>query len=299
MFNIVRTWGQNMPATGRWTRRVAAGVSAAALVFAAPASAHHRPRNFTDPALDAALVVDAATGKVIYARNDNASRHPASLTKMMTLYLVFEALRAHKITLETQLPVSAYAASQPRAHLRLKPGTSIDVEDAIKALVVCSANDVAVTIAEGIGRGEPQFAEMMNAKARALGMTHTYYTNASGLPDDSQVTTADDLVLLARHLVYDFPEYFPYFRTPSMSWKGRDYNTHDMLIGNYPGADGIKTGYIDTSGYNLVTSVQRGSTRLIAVIMGGVSPERRDEAMINLLDTAFAKANTDLHPGGG
>jgi D-alanyl-D-alanine carboxypeptidase len=184
----------------------------------------------------------------------------------------------------------------PRAHLRLKPGTTMDVEHAIKAVVVCSANDVAVAIAEAVAGGEPEFVELMNAKAHELGMTHTYFTNASGLPDNTQLTTADDLSILARHLLYDYPEYFPYFSTPSMSWQGRDYNTHDFLIDNYPGTDGIKTGYVDASGYNIVTSVQRGSTRLIAVVMGGVTPGRRDEVTIGLLDQAFESLKLQ-HPG--
>ncbi|HUO92801.1 MAG TPA: D-alanyl-D-alanine carboxypeptidase family protein [Rhizomicrobium sp.] len=265
-----------------------------------PASAHvrHHPHLLTNPQLDAALVIDAASDHVLFARNEEAERHPASLTKMMTLYLLFQELRDHRITLDTPFPVSDYAASMPRAHLKLKPGTTIDAEDAIKAIVVCSANDAAVATAEALGGGsEGKFVEMMNAQALALGMTHTVYRNASGLPDERQVTTAGDLAVLARHLVYDFPEYFPYFRTRSMTWDGRDYNTHDMLIGNYPGADGIKTGYIDTSGYNLVTSVQRGTTRLIAVVMGGVTAARRDQEMVNLLDSAFA--DMKLHADGG
>ncbi|HTW35634.1 MAG TPA: D-alanyl-D-alanine carboxypeptidase family protein [Rhizomicrobium sp.] len=270
--------------------KVVVAAAAAILVCASSASAHvrhPRVRLTPDPSLDAALVVDAPTGEVLYARNEDAIRHPASLTKMMTLYVVFDRLRAHKIALDTTIAASPYAASQPRAHLKIHPGETMTVEAAIKALVVCSANDVAVALAEGVAGGEPQFVEMMNAKARALGMNHTYYTNASGLPDPSQVTTADDLAVLARHLMYDFPEYFPYFRTPSMTWNGRDYNTHDALIGNYKGVDGIKTGYIDTSGYNLVTSIELGRTRLVAIVMGGPSPQRRDREMVDLLDSIF------------
>jgi D-alanyl-D-alanine carboxypeptidase len=280
-----------MLVTAHGWRRGIAGAAIAALLLGSAASAHvlhPRPLRLTpDPNLDAALIVDAPTGEVLYARNNDAIRHPASLTKMMTLYVVFDKLRAHKISLDTTFPASAYAASQPRAHLRIHPGETMTVDAAIKAVVVCSANDVAVALAEGVAGGEPQFVELMNAKARALGMTHTYYTNASGLPDPSQVTTADDLAILARHLIYDFPEYFPYFRTPSTTWNGRDYNTHDALIGNYKGVDGIKTGYIDTSGYNLVTSIERGRTRLVAIVMGGVSPQRRDREMVDLLDSIF------------
>jgi D-alanyl-D-alanine carboxypeptidase len=282
-----------------WTRGAVAAL-VLSLTFADAASARlHHPRLLTDPQLDAALVVDAASNKVMFARNEEAIRHPASLTKMMTLYLLFESLKSKTLTLEAQLPVSANAASQPRAHLRLREGTTIEAETAIKAIVVCSANDAAVAVAEAVGGSESKFADLMNAKARALGMTHTFYHNATGLPDDLQVTTAADLVILARHLIYDFPQYFPYFRTPSMSWQGQDFNTHDMLIGNYPGADGMKTGYIDASGYNLVSTALRGNTRLIGVVMGGLSRERRDEAMIKLLDDAFAQSITPVRPQGG
>lgn len=273
-----------------WAAILAAGLAAA------PPALAHRSRRFTDPDLDAALVVEASTGKVLFARNDQAPRHPASLTKLMTLYLVFEDLRARRITLDTAVPVSANAASQPRSHLRLREGMTIPLDTAIKALVVCSANDAAVAVAEKLAGDEAHFVARMNAKARALGLSHTVYRNASGLPDDAQVTTADDLALLGRHLVYDFPQYFPYFRTPSMTWRGRDYNTHDMLIGNYRGADGLKTGYIDASGYDLVTTAARGNIRLVAVLMGGVTAERRDEAMVDLLDAAFVQVEAE-RPG--
>jgi len=264
-----------------------AALAALALTLASSGAQAHR--RLTDPELDAALVIDAASGRVLYARNEAVARHPASLTKMMTLYLLFEALRAGSLTRQTVLIVSENAASQPRAHLRLRPGSTISVEAAIDAMVVCSANDAAVVVAEALGGSEAHFAEAMNAKARALGMAHTVYRNASGLPDDLQRTTAADLALLARHLIYDFPQEFAYFRTPSMSWRGVDYNTHNFLIGNYPGADGIKTGYIDSSGYSLVASALRGKRRLIAVLMGGITPELRDEAAVALLDNAFAQ----------
>jgi D-alanyl-D-alanine carboxypeptidase len=279
---------------------VAAALALISLVVATgaalPAEAHGRhPLLLTDPERDAALVLDAGSGKVLFARNEDAIRHPASLTKMMTLYLLFEALNHKNLTLQTALPVSPNAAAQPRAHLRLKSGQTIAVEDAIRAIVVCSANDAAVAVAEAVGGTEPHFAELMNAKARELGMPHTFYHNASGLPDDLQLTSASDLAILARHLVYDFPQYFPYFRTPSFTWRGMSFNNHDMLIGNYPGADGLKTGYIDSSGYNLVTTAMRGHTRLIAVVLGGITAERRDRAMMELLDDAFAHEASPAH----
>lgn len=270
-------------------RRVCVGsLVAAGLSLAMPAEAR-RPRLLTDPERDAALVVEAQTGKVLFARNDAASRHPASLTKMMTLYLLFEALRTRKVALDTPFAVSAYAASQPRSHLRLRAGTTITAEMAIEAIVVRSANDAAVAVAEGVAGNEAVFVTMMNAKARAFGMTSTYYANATGLPDPAQLTTAQDLVILARHLIYDFPQYFPYFATRSMTWHGNEYQTHNALVIGYPGVDGLKTGYIEASGYNVVTTVVRDNLRLIAVVMGGVTPERRDEAMVRLLDQAFAQ----------
>lgn len=282
-------WHIRLCARGAWIVVLACLMACAAAASGDNNSARHQhhARMLTDPDLDAALVIDAKTGAVLYTRNATASRHPASLTKMMTLYLLFEKLRLHQITLETMLPVSANAASQPRSHLRLHAGDTISVDMAIKAIVVCSANDVAVAVAEALGGTEPNFTNLMNAKAHQLGMTSTFFHNATGLPDDLQRTTAQDLSILARHLVYDFPEYFGYFRTPAMSWRGEDYKTHDMLIGNYKGADGIKTGYTDASGYNLVSTAERDGTRLIAVVMGGLTAERRDEAMVDLLDEAF------------
>lgn len=276
----------------------ARAIAAAMLVFVATvaeAKRSHHPRRFTDPDLDAALVIDASTSAVLYARNAGALRHPASLTKMMTLYLLFEQLHQHKIALTTELPVSANAAKQPRSHLRLHAGDTISVGMAINSVVVCSANDATVAIAESLGGSEQHFTALMNAKAKQFGMTNTVFHNATGLPDDAQVTTAQDLAVLARHLIYDFPDYFAYFRTAHMTWRGEDINTHDMLIGNYKGADGIKTGYIDSSGYNLVSTAQRDGTRLIAVLMGGLTADRRDEAMVDLLDDGFASVKQKPH----
>jgi len=245
----------------------------------------------TDPDKDAALIVDGLTGKVLYSRNADATRHPASLTKMMTLYLLFEQLKSGQMTMSTELPISEHAASQHPTKMHLRPGSSIPVDIAIKAIVVRSANDVAVAIAEAIGGSESNFAEMMTAKARELGMDHTFYHNASGLPDDAQVTTARDLAILAHHLAYDFPQYFPYFATPAFSYRGEYYVTHDNLIGNYDGADGIKTGYTEASGFNLVSSVVRSGAHVIGVVMGGKTAHRRDHEMMRLLDDTFAEIN--------
>jgi D-alanyl-D-alanine carboxypeptidase len=243
----------------------------------------------TDPDKDAALIVDGLTGKSLYERNADALRHPASLTKMMTLYLLFEQLKSGQMTLATPITVSEHAASQHPTKLHVRPGNSVPTDIAIKAIVVLSANDVAVAIAEAIGGSEEHFAEMMTAKARALGMEHTFYHNASGLPDEQQITTAHDLATLAHHLAYDFPQYFPYFATPSFSYRGGYYVTHDNLIGNYDGADGIKTGYTQASGFNLVSSIVRGGAHVIGVVMGGRSAHRRDGEMIRLLNETFAQ----------
>jgi D-alanyl-D-alanine carboxypeptidase len=274
-----------------------AALVAVSTVPAAASIRHHHgyhaamPASLTDPDKDAALVLDGATGKVLYSRNAEATRHPASLTKMMTLYLLFEQLKNGQMTLATPLPVSEHAAIQHRTKLYLRPGSTIPVEQAIRAIVVCSANDVAVAIAEAVGGSEEHFAQMMTEKARQLGMTHTFYHNASGLPDDLQVTTASDLGILARHLAYDFPQYFPYFSTETFTWHGETHRSTDHLLGIYEGADGIKTGYTAGSGFNLVSSVVRGGAHVIAVVMGGVTAHRRDVAMMRMLDTTFAEIN--------
>ena len=243
----------------------------------------------TDPQKDAALVVDGATGKVLYARNETAERHPASLTKMMTLYLLFDALKAGKVTMQTPLPVSWHASIQKPTKLGLRPGQTIDVDTAIRAIVIRSANDVAVVIAEGLGGTESHFAEMMTERARQLGMKETNFHNASGLPDPLQITTASDLAVLARHLAYDHPQYFSYFGLPGFKYQGAWIPTHDNLIGRYEGADGIKTGYTGASGFNLVSSVTRGTTHIIGVVMGGRTAVRRDLEMVRLLDQTFAQ----------
>ncbi|HEY0283299.1 MAG TPA: D-alanyl-D-alanine carboxypeptidase family protein [Rhizomicrobium sp.] len=198
------------------------------------------PAGATDPAKDAALIIDGGTGKILYARNATAERHPASLTKMMTLYLLFDALKKGQMTLATPLPFSSHAASQHPTKLYVAAGESIPVDAAIRAIVVRSANDVAVAIGEALGGTEAHFAEMMTAKARALGMRNTFFHNASGLPNPMQITTATDMATLARHLAYDHPEYFHYFSITDFSFRGVHYVGHDKLLGRYKGTDGIK-----------------------------------------------------------
>jgi D-alanyl-D-alanine carboxypeptidase len=251
------------------------------------------PASPTDPGKDAALIVDGATGKVLYARNEGAERHPASLTKMMTLYLLFDALKAGKVSMQTEMPVSRHASIQKPTKLNLRPGQTISVDTAIRAIVIRSANDVAVVIAEALGGTESHFSEMMTARARQLGMRESNFHNASGLPDPLQISTAADLAVLGRHLAYDYPQYFPYFGLAGFNYKGTWYPTHDNLIGRYDGADGIKTGYTGASGFNLVSSITRGTTHLIAVVMGGRTAVRRDLEMVRLLDQTFAQISAN------
>ena len=283
------------------TAILVAAVCGAFLAAATPALArghHHHwraratmPAGATDPGKDAALILDGETGRVLYSRNASAERHPASLTKMMTLYLLFEALKRGDVNFQTMLPISQHAAAQRPTNLRLYAGDSISVDTAIKAIVVRSANDVAVAIAEALGGTEGHFAELMTQKARALGMRDTFYHNASGLPDGLQITTANDLAVLARHLAYDFPQYFTYFATPAFNFRGTTYVTHDNLIGRYDGADGIKTGYTGSSGFNLVSSVVRNNVHIIGIVMGGRTAHRRDAEMVRLLDATFLQVS--------
>jgi D-alanyl-D-alanine carboxypeptidase len=256
-------------------------------VWAGRHFAAYAPVGATDPGKDAALIIDADSGRVLYSRNPYASRHPASLTKMMTLYLLFDAMKKGTVNLNTALAISAHAAGQKPTNLHLWAGDQITVENAIKAIVIRSANDVAVAIAEGLGGTESHFAQMMTQTAREMGMNNTFFHNASGLPDSMQVTTANDLSVLARHLYNDFPQYFPYFATPSFYYRGVNYVTHDNLIGRYDGTDGIKTGYTQMSGFNLVSSVHRNGRHLIGVVMGGRTARKRDGEMMALLDDAF------------
>lgn len=245
----------------------------------------------------ASIIVDARTGRVIEGANTEALRHPASLTKIMTLYLTFKALRQGTLRINQALPVSAFAAAQSPSKLGLTAGSSLRVRDAILGLVTQSANDAAVVLAEALGGTESNFGRQMTAQARQLGMTRTVYRNASGLPDDDQVTTARDQAILARAIYFNFPEYYRYFSTPSFTYLGRTHKNHNHLMERYAGMDGIKTGFIRASGFNLVASAVRNKTRLIAVIFGGTSARSRDRDMAALLDGAFAKiARTSTQP---
>lgn len=231
----------------------------------------------------ASIVVDANSGKTLEATNADSSRYPASLTKVMTLYLLFERLEAGRLKLDSEMNVSEYAAKQAPTKLGLREGSTLMVEDAIKGLVTKSANDASVVIAEAIGGSEEQFARMMTQRARSLGMTKTVYRNASGLPDMEQVTTARDQALLGRAIQERFPKYYAYFSTSSFRFRGKVIRGHNRLLGRVDGVDGIKTGYTRASGFNLLSSIKRGNRHLVAVVLGGRSSGTRDTAMRGLL----------------
>jgi D-alanyl-D-alanine carboxypeptidase len=268
----------------RWGALTLASLLAATLVTnpADARSRHRRSAPYNPPY--ASIVVDANSGKVMAAENADSRRHPASLTKIMTLYLLFEQLEAGKIKMSTEMPVSAHAAAQAPSKLGLKPGQTIDVGTAIRAIVTKSANDVAAIVAEALGNGsETEFAKAMTAKARALGMSNTVYVNASGLPDERQITTARDQSILGRAIQDRFPKYFHYFSTREFVFRGKRMRNHNHLLGRISGVDGIKTGYIRESGFNIVTSVHQGGRSLVAVVFGGRSGSARDARVSSLI----------------
>jgi D-alanyl-D-alanine carboxypeptidase len=239
----------------------------------------------------AAIVVDARTGQVLIDQDADAITHPASLTKMMTLYLTFDALEDGRLTLDQQLPVSSWAESMSPTKLGLRAGQTLKVETAILGLVTKSANDAAVVLAEALGGTESRFAEMMTRKARELGMRHTVYRNASGLPNMEQVTTARDYAALSRALMRDHAKYYPYFSRRNFVYGGRTLPNHNHLMSRYEGMDGIKTGYTVASGFNLAASAVRDGRRLVGVVLGGKSAVSRDNKMAALLDQAFGRPN--------
>ncbi len=234
------------------------------------------------------FVMDAGTGAVLQQANPDLQRYPASLTKLMTLYLAFDALRQNHLSLDQSVPVSTHAASMEPTKLDLVPGSYLTVEQAILGMVTKSANDAACALGELLGGGdEQQFAQMMTQKARSLGMTNTTFRNASGLPDDEQVSTARDFATLARHLIQDFPEQYHYFAVPAFVFHGREVMNHDPMLQIYAGADGLKTGFTNAGGRNLVTSAVRGNVRLIGVVLGASSNPQRSAVMTALLDQGF------------
>lgn len=242
--------------------------------------------------IKAAVIVDANSNNILYSQSADVLRSPASLTKIMTLYVLFAYMRAGRITFDTELVVTPHAAKQSPTKLGLKPGSTITVIDAIKALVTKSANDAAAVIAENLGGTEENFARIMTQTARNLGMKNTTFRNASGLPNGEQLTTARDMAILAIHVMRDYPEYYGFFKTRYFTYKGRKYRNHNRLLFGYKGTDGIKTGYTRASGFNLTASVQRGDKHLVGVVLGGTTGARRDAAMRSLLDKHWSKASS-------
>nr|WP_227306065.1 D-alanyl-D-alanine carboxypeptidase family protein [Acidisoma cellulosilyticum] len=237
-----------------------------------------------------AILIDARSGQVLYQQNADEPRFPASLTKLMTLYLLFEALRDHRITFDEMMPVSVHAASVEPVKLGALPGSRITVQEAILGMVTLSANDAATIAGEFLAGGdETRFAALMTLKAHTLGMDDTVFRNASGLPNPNQITTAHDLAILARRLIVDFPDDYHFFSTASFLFHGRVIFNHDHLLKSYPGADGMKTGYTNAAGHNLVTSAMRGGVRLIGVVMAAPSNGYRDREMAGMLDDGFAQ----------
>jgi D-alanyl-D-alanine carboxypeptidase len=253
----------------------------AGLGLAAPARAQIGSERY------AAIVVEARTGNVLVAASPDEHRHPASLTKMMTLYMVFEALREGRLGLESRIPFSEEAASRPPSKLGIPAGNSISVEQAILALVTRSANDVAAAVGERLGGSEARFGQMMTLRARSLGMSRTTFRNASGLPDYEQVTTARDMATLGRRLIQDFPNRYHYFGVANAQFGNIRIRNHNRMLETYEGVDGIKTGYIRDSGFNIVTSASRGGQRIVGAVFGGSSWVERDAHMASLLDQSF------------
>jgi D-alanyl-D-alanine carboxypeptidase len=247
------------------------------------------PTDFA-PSKYAAIVVDANTGRMLFGVNTTAPRYPASLTKMMTLYLLFEALDQGRVTRDTRIPVSEHAAAMPPTKLHFRPGETIDVDSAIRAMVTKSANDVAVAVGEYLGGTETRFAGLMNQKARQLGMLGTLFQNASGLPDAAQHTTAYDMARLGLALRQRFPQYYYYFSIESFPFRGKLIKGHNRVLDTVPGADGIKTGYIRASGFNIVTSVSRNGRRLLVVVMGGDTAKDRNRRVAQLVERYLPEA---------
>ncbi|HEY9218884.1 MAG TPA: serine hydrolase [Phenylobacterium sp.] len=256
--------------------------------LAVPAQAQMSSRAVAQQPKYAAIVVDAKTGEVLYAKRADSPRYPASVTKVMTLYLTFEQLASGKMRLDDRIVISPRAAAQAPTKLGLRAGETISVDDAMKALATKSANDIAVALAEHIGGTEQRFAALMTLRARELGMVNSHFANASGLPDSRQITTARDLAILSRATMRDYPQYYKLFSTRSFQFRGQTIGNHNHLLGRVPGVDGIKTGFTNASGYNIAVSGQQDGRRLITVVLGGPSGAARDNNAEDLMLTGFS-----------
>jgi len=271
-------------------RRIFFAVLILGLILAGSAEAARRKKQGYSPPPDrfAEIVIDAGTGRVLSEKNADKRLYPASLTKMMTLYLTFEALEKGTVNRGQRLYVSRHASRQEPSSLNLEEGDTVRLEDVVLGVVTKSANDAAVTLAEALGGSESRFAQMMTRKAQELGMRNTRFVNASGLHNPGQYSSARDMAILSQALLRDFPAYYRIFSTESFYYQGVEYATHNKLMKTYRGMDGIKTGYVYASGYNLAASAQRGNTRLVGVIFGGKTSRSRNAAMAKLLDDGFS-----------
>lgn len=285
----MRLWKGSHSVSGRsdFRLRACAGVIAGWLIMAVVAIA--AAPSLATARVHASILVDAQTGQVLEAHNANRLCYPASLAKLMTLYITFQELSTGKMTLGEEMPVSYHAAAQPPTKLYLRPGERISVRSAILAITTRSANDAAVVLAEAIAGSEWKFAQLMNERARELGMNHTTFRNASGLPNRYQLTTARDMSKLALAILHNFPQYYHYFKATSFNFRGQIIYGHDYLLGRYPGVDGMKTGFTDASGFNIVTSAVRHGQRVVGVVMGGRTARSRDRLMISILNRGFAR----------
>jgi D-alanyl-D-alanine carboxypeptidase (penicillin-binding protein 5/6) len=270
-----------------FARRVFYALFATLLIAASVGPAQAGIPFFTSQPKYAAIVVDAQTGEVLYQHEADSPRYPASITKIMTLYLTFEALSTGRLSPNDMITVSPRAAAQAPSKLGLRPGQTISVSDAMRAVAVKSANDMAVALAEKVGGSENRFAAMMTLKAQELGMNNSHFVNASGLPDTRQLTSARDIAILSRAVMRDYPNYYSLFGTKAFVWRGQRITNHNGLLGKMPGVDGIKTGFTNASGFNLAASAVRDNRRLIAVVMGGNSTAARDSHVADLLETGF------------
>lgn len=271
-----------------WRRLGIATVAAMVAVNALLAPAHAQATG-----RHAVLVIDANTGRILYQTSADELRYPASLAKLMTLYIIFEQIELGRLTYRTKIRFSANAAAAQPSKLDVEEGTEIDLIDAIKALITKSANDVAVAMAEHLAGSEARFAQIMTQKARQLGMTATTFRNASGLPDPEQVTAARDMIILALRLQDDFPRHYPLFATRTFTYNGETFRNHNTMLFNYEGSDGLKTGYTRASGFNLVTSVRRGRKHVVGVVFGGATAALRNTAMRTYLNMGLMKASNE------
>jgi D-alanyl-D-alanine carboxypeptidase (penicillin-binding protein 5/6) len=284
--HVIATQDRNMlPSLRRFAR-----FSAAFAILAGPLAAMAQTPEYRVPTSEpktTSIVMDANTGEILFSERADSPRYPASVTKVMTFYLAFEALAAGRLHLDDQVVVSPLAAAQPPTKLGLRAGETISVRDALNGMAVHSANDMAVAIAEKIGGNESRFAEMMTLKAQQLGMQNTRYVNANGLPDNRQVSSARDIAILTRALLHDYPQYYGFFSQQNFTYRGKTMVNTNHLLGKMPGVDGVKTGFTNAAGFNLDASAVRNGHRLIAVVMGSSSGTVRNENVEGLLLTGF------------